>query len=418
MPTYSTSEKTAHVLRRLSLGGHPTMVSDLSPPEAIRRCLDISAPEKALPDLDEPSSLENAREPEKIVDPIAWWIEAAQQPARLVEERLAWMWHDLFATSIRKVPIPFVLWQQHKTIRSFATGSFADLLRAIARDPAMLVYLDGIHNAAGAINENYAREVLELHSMGPGTYTQDDISEAARALTGWLVRVPGTRFEVLAGSTDPWRSFFAARRHDGGTKTFLGVTAEHDLDSILDVILDQPATRRFISQRVYVALVGLEPSATIVDRLAQAFADYSIMNLVEAIVAEPTFLSDGAVRSLIRTPFERLITVAQTYQLARPLRFVAPVLVEQQFFPFWPPNPAGYPSGPALLGPHAVIHGFDLTSVVHQSEVGMYDPTGELHLRRLGIRDISSTTSTAIASAQDPGHQLALSVNAPEMYVT
>lgn len=416
--SFSTGERIAHVLRRLSLGAHPTLIDDLRTPEdAIARALDLTTPPKDLPHLDPPANLETATAPERIVEPVAWWIEAAITPERLIEERLAWIWHDLFATSIRKVPIPFVLWQQHLTIRTHATGSFETLLKAIARDPAMLAYLDGIHNAAGAVNENYAREVMELHTMGPGSYTQEDVYEAARAFTGWSVRIPGSRSDRFAAGIAPWQSFSVPRRHDGGSKTVLGVTADHDMDSALDVILDQPATPRFVSAQVYRALVGREPDGATIDRLSDAFGDYSIMHLVEAIVEDPAFVSDRAIRAIVRNPFERLITVAQAFRLSRPTQFVAPVLVNQQFVPFGPPNPAGYPSGAALLGPHAVVHGFDLANAVHPSELRSFDDaTG--FLRRLGIRDVAPTTRSALEATPTMEHRLALSINAPEMFLS
>ncbi len=414
---YSDAERTAHVLRRLSLGGQPGLIDELdSPDDAISFALDLSVEPKTFPEMESPASFDEARAPRRMLEAIGWWIDAAAQPTRLVEERLTWYWMDHFATSLRKVPIPYVLWQQHLTIRRYATGNFADLLHAIATHPAMLFYLDGTRNHKGAINENYAREVMELHTMGPGHYSQDDVLAAARAFTGWVVKVPSTRADVLAPDLPDWAATFIRSRHDGGSKTLLGVTADHDLASALDVLLEQPATRRFVAARLHEALVGLPAAEPDVDRLADAFADYEIMRLVEAIVTGPAFLSEDAIRSQVRTPFDRLLTITQTFGLARGLlQAVEAMLPAQQFIPFAPPNPAGYPSGSALLGPHALVHGFDLTSIVRAEEAGELDPTGSAHLRRLGVRDVSEPTRAAIAGAKSPASQLALAINAPEM---
>ena len=145
-----------------------------------------------------------------------------QQPDRMIEERLTWFWHDHFATSVVKVREPYLMYRQHLTLRNHATGNFADLLKAVARDPAMLVYLDGITNAADERNENFGRECLELFTMGrDGGYTQDDVVAASRAFTGWVVDLPGRRFsarlEQLTG-VQPWDAVFVARRHDDGVE--------------------------------------------------------------------------------------------------------------------------------------------------------------------------------------------------------
>ncbi len=418
MAGFSKTERSAHVLRRLSLGGHPSLVADLrSTDDAIAMALNLSTPTQAPHALPAPAGLEDARNPRQIIDPIAWWVEAAVQPERMIEDRLIWFWHDHFATSLRKVPIPYLLWNQHLAIRSHATGNFGELLSEMARDPAMLFYLDGVHNHREAINENYAREVMELHTLGPGHYTQNDVEEAARAFTGWAVRIPGTRADQLAGHIEPWHSALFGIRHDSGPKTILGTTADHDLQSTIDLLLDHPATARTVGTKLFETLVGMAPDAATSDRIAAAFAGYDIMTLVEAIVATPAFVSDDAIRTQVRTPFERMITVAQTYELARPMSAVVELLVDQQFIPFVPPNPAGYPTGTALLGPHSLIHGFDLAAMIDVGEVGTFDGSGVARLQRLGVWDVSDTTKRSIASAESPAMQLALSVNAPEMFL-
>ena len=166
---------------------------------AIDVALDLSAPAAQPLELAAPADYEAARNVQAIAEPIAWWIGRMASSDRLVEERLVWFWHDHFATSIAKVRVPYLMWQQHLTIRQHATGNFAELLHAIARDPAMILYLDGITNAAQERNENFGRECLELFTMGrDGGYTQNDVVEASRAFTGWVVNIPGRPFSRLA----------------------------------------------------------------------------------------------------------------------------------------------------------------------------------------------------------------------------
>ncbi len=150
-----------------------------------------------------------------IAAPIAWWIGRMAGSDRMIEERLVWFWHDHFATSIAKVRVPYLMWQQHLTLRQHATGNYGELLHAISRDPAMLLYLDGITNAAQERNENFGRECLELFTMGrDGGYTQDDVVEASRSFTGWVVNIPGRPFARLL----PGRSLERGlRRRDATT---------------------------------------------------------------------------------------------------------------------------------------------------------------------------------------------------------
>src|SRR5690348_2165670 len=182
----------AHVLRRLSMGVYPELVGKLgSTGDAVTRALDLSAPAPPPLDLPPPTDFYEARQIRQIVEPITWWLDQMRTSPRLVEERLVWFWHDHFATSLQKVRAPYLMYRQHLTIRRHATGSFAELLHAIAKDPAMLLFLDGITNSVQNRNENFGREVMELFTVGRGQYTQDDVVAASRSFTGWVVDVPG-----------------------------------------------------------------------------------------------------------------------------------------------------------------------------------------------------------------------------------
>ena len=231
---------------------------------------------------------------------------------RLVEERLVWFWHDHFATSIAKVREPYRDVATARDARTHATGNFAEMLHAVARDPATILYLDGITNAAQERNENFGRECLELFTMGrDGGYTQDDVVAAARSFTGWIVDLPDRPFSRGLNAA-PWSAVFLPRRHDSGTKTLLGQTGTFDMDGALDVILDHPSTARFVTTKLYRELVGSTPDDKTVERLAKPFRkDYAIMPLVEAIVGDDAFVADAAVRAKYRTPIEKLVGIVQ-----------------------------------------------------------------------------------------------------------
>jgi uncharacterized protein (DUF1800 family) len=427
----SKRERISHVVRRLSMGVHPDLVGELdSTDAAIARALDLSGAASALPPMAPPASYDSQR-PTEIVGTIAWWIDQMRTSPRLIEERLVWFWHDHFATSIAKVRIPYLVHQQHATVRVHATGSFADLLHAMAKDPAMLVYLDGPSNAVGQVNENFGRECLELFTMGiGGGYEQSDVVEASRAFSGWVVNVQGRRFSdrLAALGAAPWASIFIPVRHDSGEKNLFGQRGPFDLEGALDVILEQPATGRFVASKLYRELVGLDPDDRDAQRLADTFAsDWSIMGLVEAIAAEPAFTSDAALRARVRTPVEKLVGITQagggpTVDLgavrkrAQQTNGVGEALRTIGFIPFVPPNVGGFPEGPLLLGPHQLVHTFDLLNVLAAAPEATEDV--DALLARFGIFDAATSTLRVLERERDPGRQFALAAMSPEFAVT
>ena len=408
------------------MGPHPDVVAELtSVDDAKQRVLDLSAPAPSVPLGPPPADYDNPR-PTEIVSTIAWWVEQMRTPTRLIEDRLVWFWHDHFATSIAKVRVPYLMEQQHATTRTHATGSFSELLRALAKDPAMLLYLDGITNARNQVNENFGRECMELFTMGiGGGYTQRDVVEGSRAFTGWVVNVPGRRFsaqlEELGAA--PWTSIFIPSRHDDGEKQLFGISAPYDLDSAIDAILDQPATGRYVAGKLYRELVGLEPDDRTAKRLGAVFSrDWSIMALVEAIIDDEAFTSEAAIRSRARTPVEKLVAILQAGN-APALAVgrgggVPPVgeaLRTMGYIPFVPPNVGGFPKGPNLLGPHQLVHTFDLLAA-YTNPPEVPDDVDDL-LARFGIHDVSKTTRRAVVSERDHGRRFALVAGCPELAV-
>lgn len=411
---YSTREQIAHVYRRLGIGGHPDLVATTADPEAaIARCLDLSGSPPPPPVLDPPVSADPADQQGGLRTGISFWVDSMRMDARLVEERLIWFWHDHFATDVRKVRFPYLMWTQHLTVREHATGSFADLLHAVAVDPAMLLYLDGTQNRMGAVNENFGREVMELYTLGVGVYTEEDVTAAARSFSGWVVAVPreGRPRPIAA---DPWTSVFMPFRHDGGTKTLLGITGDHDAAAAVDILLEHPQTAEMLSAKLYEHLTGLRPDPQLRVSLANTFrADYSIMSLVEAIVAAPQFLSAAAIRSKVRTPLEKAIGLLQGFPLhERAFEWTARVLDTVRYLPFQPPNPAGFPSGLRLVDPYRLVHGFDFAGVVDPRKLGT--PSAAELFARLGVHDVSPTTVLVVDGSPDPFMRLALAVNSPE----
>lgn len=405
----------SHVYKRLGVGAHPDRVAAVaSPEEAIREILDATASPIEIMPMDPPSDQEEFRDVSKTAEVVRWWLEQMAFSPDPLTERMTWFWHDHFATSVRKVRAPYLMWIQHSTIRELALAPFSELLVAIAKDPAMLLYLDGAQNNSEAVNENFAREVMELHTLGTGHYSQTDITEAARALTGWLFHIPfNPRIGAAAIGIPEWEPFFVQRRHVSGAKTILGVTADHDLDSFIELLIEHPATQRRIAAKLFTDLVGTPPTDDEVDHLAEHWSTTDpVKDLVEAIVDQPAFLDASHFDARFKTPVERLVGLVQAYGNGIPAE-ASYALHNQSYLPFNPPNPSGFPRGEALLGPHQLVHAFDFLNVIESPP----DSSADDILERLGLHSVSDRTRTALEAA-DPIQRLPLAFNSPEYAVT
>ena len=405
------------------MGAHPDVVAAVADPHAaIARALDVSGPAVVPLQLAVPTDVKSGNKVRDVLEMVDWWIGRMQQPDRLIEERLTWFWHDHFATSVVKVRVPYLVMQQHVTLRQHASGNFAELLKAVARDPAMLLYLDGITNAATERNENFGRECLELFTMGRDSgYTQDDVVAAARAFTGWVVAIPGRPALARLGAS-PWSAVFVPRRHDADVKTLLGTTAPLDMDGALDVILEQPATAHFVVTKLWRDLVGLEPDDATVVALARDFRrDYEIRPLVDAIVQHDAFTSDAAVRSKYRSPVEKLVGIVQASGASAPatkrknVLGPARALRSMSYLPFVPPNVAGFPKGVRLIGPSNLVHTFDLVQAV--SGPPATKSVDDL-LARFGLFDVNDTTRSVLHAERDPARRFVLAAASPEYTLT
>src|SRR5205807_403351 len=197
--------------------------------------VDDSATDQALPS---PPSDPNDQQERRAIEPAKfWWLDRMLLTQRPLQEKLTLFWHDHFATANSKVNNAVLMLQQMQLFRDNGLGNFETLLQQVTRDPAMLIWLDNRLNRKGAPNENYAREVQELFTVGIGNYTEQDIHEAARAFTGHTL-------------DKNLKYVFAAGQHDAGLKTFQGRTGNFDADDILAILVRNPATARFIATRL------------------------------------------------------------------------------------------------------------------------------------------------------------------------
>jgi uncharacterized protein (DUF1800 family) len=409
----SEQERKAHVVRRLGIGGNPDVVAGVTDiPSFIESQLAtrgyVTVPGSLTTIPKSMGSDGRAYEPAW-----RWWLSQMVTNPRLLEERLTWFWHDHFATGNAGMPGICLLMRQQQTIRKNAMGNFATMLRAIARDPAMLSFLDEEWNTWRHVNENYARELLELHTIGVGNYTQNDVVAAAKANTGW--RVNNSKQSVRGVAS--YASFFDANTHQPGAQTLLG-RAVTDMDDVLTVLLAAPQTAQHIATKLYRRLVGLNPGAPTANALAAAFrsSGYDIMTLVRAIVTSSAFVSDEAVRTQVRTPIEKLVTVMQALRQPDVSRLggvgsYETWLKEMGYRPFFPPNPAGYPKKRSLLMTTSSL--MNTLHLVRLTASGM-PGTGTQVLNRLGLFDVDPATASAVNGQLSAQGRMAMAVGSPE----
>ena len=226
-----------------------------------------------------------------------WWAERMLDTDRPLEEKMALFWHGHFATAQNKVRDYRKMLLQIEMFERHATGNFGDLLVAVAQDPGMLYYLDAGVNVKGAANENFAREVMELFTMGVGNYTERDVREAARAFTGW-------NFENLDFVVN-------TAQHDDGPKTFLDRTGNFDGVDVLGIILEQPVTARYIAAKLYRFVVRDDPSPALTEQLGALLRDndYELRPLLNTLFLSRDFYSDASYGAHIKGPVEHVVTM-------------------------------------------------------------------------------------------------------------
>lgn len=269
-----------------------------------------------------------------------WWFREMLATPSPLTERMTVFWHGHFATSQQKVRSGQLMYRQNVLLRSQATGNFATLLRAVARDPAMLVYLDNAGSRRQAPNENFAREVMELFTLGEGHYGERDVKEAARAFTGWSIDRDSGEFR--------YRPFF----HDGGTKTVLGRTGRFGGDDVLDILLGRPETAELLTRKLWREFVSPDPDAHEVARLAAVFrgSGYEVKPLLRALLSSDAFWSPHNRATLVKSPVDLVVGTLRTFGMSPPAMrpaVIAAALLGQNLMS--PPNVKGWPGGNAWI---------------------------------------------------------------------
>jgi uncharacterized protein (DUF1800 family) len=310
----------------------------------------IDAPIVTLRDLramsDEQRRAERAAEFRRGLELRAWWLREMSTTSSPLTERMTLFWHNHFVAAQPKVRWSQWMYRQNVTLRRHALGSFGALLHAEARDPALLVYLDAAANRRGAPNENFARELMELFTLGEGRFGEADVREAARAFTGW--------------SVDPAQGSFVFRRalHDDGRKTVLGRTGRFTGDDVIELLLAHPATAEFIVAKLWREFVSPAPDPRRVAELAARFRTdgYELKPLLRDLLLQPEVIAAGDDTALVKSPVELVIGLVRQSDaaLANPAGAAIAVAGMGQNL-FAPPNVRGWVGGEAWINTQTLL---------------------------------------------------------------
>lgn len=346
----------------------------------------------------------------------AWWLRRMISVSQPFGEKLTFCWHNHFATAATKVREAAWLLQQNQTLRRLGRGDFRTLALAMLTDAAMLYWLDGQKNTARAPNENLAREFMELFALGHGDgYTETDVREGARALTGWKIRQDGT-------------TYLAAAQHDDTTKTVLGVTGDLDVTGYCDAVLARSGGPSYLAARWWGQLVSdTEPGQPALAAITGAYGPTrDCAGMFTAMLTGSDFAA--ARSSLVIDPVDWLVGAVRTLRVPVPddaaARKLLGVLRALGQLPFYPPNVSGWPTGQAWLSTAAadarmqaalaLAKAADLSAVSTASVPSRLDAVGYL----LGVGSWSPRSAAVLrGAASDPRQLVAIALNTPEYLV-
>jgi uncharacterized protein (DUF1800 family) len=297
---------------------------------------------------------------QRSIEAQGWWFRRIVQTKAPLQEKMTIFWHDHFATSIQKVKEPYLMLEQNELFREYSLGSYHELTRKIVVNPAMMIYLDLQRSQKSMPNENFAREVMELFTLGEGNYTEDDIREAARAFTGYSV-------DRLKG-----RASHRAREWDDSEKTIFGKRGKFDGEGVVDVIFEQPAVAGFMVRKLWDYFVYENPSQAAMDALAPVLrkSGYQITPVLRAIFLSEEFYSETAIRAQIKSPIQFIVQMIKQMQVERiPDGF--PILAQQQLGQtlFMPPNVAGWDWGQAWINTNTLLARYNLAGFLTKGSV-------------------------------------------------
>jgi len=382
-----TFKTAAHLLNRAGFGGPPAEIEkllSLGLDAAVAHFVDYEKvpdptpdPEWARPDPERTKNFMDARQlgeearrrrlreiqradRQNMIELRGWWLERIAKGPRPLQEKMVLFWHGHFATSVDKVREAYLMWRQNELFRRLATGNWLDMLIEVAQDPAMLVWLDQAQSRKEHPNENFAREAMELFALGEGHYSEKDISEGARALTGWSYDRLGQKFIN--------RRF----QHDSGEKVIFGKRGNFDGEDFLEMIVAQPQAARFITAKLWNFFAGQMPSEEIAKALADTFrkSNNTFKPVLREMFLSEEFYSPSIVRNQVKSPVQWLVGSARMLERELPPPMVCFSLTRnlgQDLFA--PPNVKGWDGGLSWITTNNLLARYNEAATLVQGDM-------------------------------------------------
>jgi uncharacterized protein (DUF1800 family) len=297
------------------------------------------------------------------------WVNRMDSGDSVFTEKMTLFWTNVFVCRDKNVTH---LMQYHNTLRRYSLGNFNEFVKAIAKEPSMNKYLNNKQNVKGSPNENFARELMELFTIGIGNYTEQDIKESARAFTGWSFNKNG-------------EFFLKKKKHDFGEKTFMGKTGDFDGNDIIDIILEQKETANFICTKIYKYFVNPEIDKKRLEEITDVFYnDYDIYNLMNYIFSSDWFYDDKNIGVKIKSPIELLVginrVVPTKFVRNKQLVYLQKMMGQELFYP---PNVAGWKQNRNWIDSNTLMFRLKLASMmvnngrIDLAEKGEYEDSYE-----------------------------------------
>ena len=424
----------AHLMNRAGFGGTPdeiTRLTTILPSAAVNLFIDYDkvpdstpSPAWAHPDPERAEKLrainqatgdekQQLQKEERQMQQLqmqelrGWWLQRMDKGPRPFQEKMVLFWHGHFATSMEKVRDTYLMWRQNELFRRLALDNWQRILEEVATDPAMLIWLDQAQSRKDHPNENFAREVRELFTLGEGHYTEKDITEGARALTGWSYDRQTEKFVERPGF------------HDDGEKTFLGKTGNLNGSDVLAQIVAQPQAARFITAKLWTFFAGEPPSEDLNTALAAKFREgyNNFKPFMRSMLLSEEFYSPKIIRNQVKSPVEWLVGSCRMLERELPGPVVCAALTRnlgQDLFA--PPNVKGWDGGLAWITTNNLLARYNQADTLVQGDFTPLEganvakkPAQEKQIdRRLRNVRLNSADVTKLFTGQERNDKAAL----------
>jgi uncharacterized protein (DUF1800 family) len=338
----------------------------------------------------------------KPADLASWWLARMAGSIRPALEKTTFFWHGLHTSGFDKLGNRGVaaMATQNQFQRDFAYAPFAEILKGVSKQPAMMTYLDTIDSTKAHPNENFARELMELFSMGEGNYSEQDVREAARAFTGYSFDRTSLEFRLRRPQADE------------GLKTVLGASGPLDGDDVIDAITHHPATPLFVARRVWTYFAHPNPEPSVIEDIAKVFraSEGDMREVLRGIFSHPAFYGPGTYRALVKSPVEYVVGALRQFGLQSdggallgPLRAMGQV-------PFNPPNVAGWRGGSSWVGSSPLLARLNALDTMIFRTAGGLEIDSYLERRRIGTAEelVSDVAALLVDGRLPPAARTAL----------